>query len=243
MVRISKDTNSLAAGVLLKQAIGEEMIALVFDFGQPEAAELVEICKSLSFTVYILNRATAYQHELTSYHFHKQSDIRSFYQRFTSYHLTTQAQIFKSAILDWQDKSGRLLETRPAGFYGHLMPFYSLYKSDVCNLAAYLGIPKQYIIQTTCQDLLYPGNIALTFDKLDPVLFLLTEKQLSPEEISQQYKIDLVPLANEFASGITIRKLILKQNVRKMSNDWYIFLKKLKSHLDKQPLKSESASL
>lgn len=31
-----------------------------------------------------------------------------------------------------------------------------------------------------------------------------------------------IPSVNEFTPGITIRKLILKQNICKMSNDWYI---------------------
>lgn len=105
----------------------------------------------------------------------------------------------KAALVDIIDKSERLLGTRPEGFYGHLMPFYSLYKSEVFDLARFLGIPDQSI-STTYQEL-YVDHTALSWDKInrrtvsfqeiDSVLFLLTEKQLTPEEISQQLNIDL----------------------------------------------------
>lgn len=113
----------------------------------------------------------------------------------------------KAALVDTVDKSDRLLGTRPEGFYGHFMPFYCLYKSELYELTKFLNIPDQFIDHTAYQDFPYP-EIVLTWDKIDPILFLLTEKQLSPEEISQKFNIDL---------------------------HW---LKKLKSHIDKQPLKT-----
>ena len=87
----------------------------------------------------------------------------------------------KTAVVDTIDKSDRLLGTRPPGFYGHFMPFYSLYKSELYDLALFLQIPISFA--KTYQD--------LTFDKVDPILYLLTEKQLTPEDISGQCNIDL----------------------------------------------------
>ena len=194
MVRITEEINTLIASTLLKQAVGENMIAMIFDFGTAQTENLVGICKTLKLNAYVLKRGAASQAELSSYRLHSQSEIRNFYQRFINYHLLIQADIMRAAVLDTIDKSDRLLSTRPEGFHGHFMPFYSLYKSELFELASFLKIPFDNL--PTYQD--------LTYDKLDPVLYLLTEKQLSPEEISQKYTIDLN------------------------------FLKRLKSHIDKQ---------
>lgn len=98
----------------------------------------------------------------------------------------------KAGVLDTLDRSDRMLDLRPEGFYGHLMPFYSLYKSEVCDLAKFLQIPTEFLsIPFNRQGLLYTDNISLSYDQIDPVLFLLTEKQLSPKEISREHNIDL----------------------------------------------------
>lgn len=94
----------------------------------------------------------------------------------------------KAKLIDTADKSNRLLGDRPEGFYGHFMPFYSLYKSELYDLAAFLGIPDQFITHS--------GYLSFSWNQIDPVLFLLTEKQLAPEEISRQCNIDLQFLKN-----------------------------------------------
>ena len=180
MVEIDGSINTLVAGMLAKLALGENAIALIFDFETPKTNQLVQICKYLNLESYILKRGSAYQNEVSSYHLHKLSDIKNFYKRFISYHLSIQAENMKAQLLDTACKSDRLLDIRPDGFYGHFMPFYSLYKSELFDLARYLNMQDQF-----------PQNIALPFDKIDPILFLLTEKQVSPEEISHQFKIDL----------------------------------------------------
>lgn len=182
MVRVF-DINSLAAAVLLKQAIKEAALALVFDFGDGRADPLVEFCQNINLETYTLDRKKEYQRELFSLKHHSQLKVRKFYQRFIAYHLITVAESMDAGVLDTLDKSERLLEERSEGFYGHLMPFYSLYKSEVFDLAHFLNISDQFMAPTG-----YLGN---PWDKMDPILYLLTEKQVSPEEISNQYQIDL----------------------------------------------------
>lgn len=208
MVQISGEVNSIVAGALLKQAPGINTVAIIFDFGDKQTDKLVEICKYLNLEAFILQRGQAYQTEVSAYKLHTPAGLKRFYQRFINYHLLIQSDNMKAAILDTLDKSERLIGSRPEGFYGHLMPFCSLYKSEIYDLAHLLNIPGQFISPTGFQDLLYPDNIALPWDKIDPLLYLLTEKQLTPEEISQQFKIDLN------------------------------FLKKLKSHIDKGSIKA-----
>lgn len=183
------ETNSIIAASLLKQALNENIVAMIFDFGTDYTNKLIAICNKLALNAYILKRGIAYQAEIAAYGKNPQH-----YMRFINYHLLIQADNMKAAVIDTIDKSDRLLGTRPEGFYGHFMPFYSLYKSELYELASLLQIP----IDTS------QTYLNLPFEKIDPVLFLLTEKQLTPEDISQQFNIDLH------------------------------FLKRLKSHLDKQ---------
>ncbi len=196
IAEINGTINSLVSAVLLKKVLGEKAIAMVFDFDAPGTNDLVDICKMLGLNTYVIKRGCAYQAELAAYRLHKEVDIRNFYKRFVNYHLSIQADIMKASLADIIDKSERLMGARPDGFYGHIMPFYSLYKTEVCDLAKLLKIP-------------YPP--ATDYDywaKIDPVLFLLLEKQTPPEEIAREFNIDLA------------------------------WLKKLKSQIDKQPLKS-----
>lgn len=166
------------AAYLLKQALKEFTVVIIFDFDDNALTnKLTEVCKQLSLETYILKRGKEYRNEAQSYQLHRKISIEHFYQRFLNYHLLTQADHMKAAVVDILDKSERLVTTRPEGFYGHLMPFYSLYKSELLDLAKFLGLPYQ--------------NHNSYWEKLDPVLYLLIEKQLSPEEISQQFNVDL----------------------------------------------------
>lgn len=183
------ETNSLIAATLLKQTLKDQVIAMILDFGTEYTNNLIQICNKLALDAYLLKRGAAYQEEVVSF-----GKTPNHYKRFTGYHLLIQADQMKAALIDTIDKSDRLLGARPQGFYGHFMPFYALYKSELFDLASFLQIPVD--TSQTYQD--------LTYDKLDPILYLLTEKQLSPEEISKQHNIDL---------------------------NW---LKRLKSHIDKQ---------
>lgn len=82
------------------------------------------------------------------------------------------------------------------------MPFYSLYKTEIFELAKLLNI------STT------PSNIEY-FQKIDPVLWLLNEKQVSPEEISRQYNLDLEWLKK-------IASYIEKQSLKTAVNQFII---------------------
>lgn len=210
MTGMNEGINSLVAATLLKQALGENIVAMIIDFDTDpvQTNNIIELCQHLNLEAYVLKRGATYRDETLACHSHTPSSTRHFLKRFTNYHLFTQADNMKAVLVDTLDKSERLLSTRPEGFYGYFMPFYSLYKSELGELANFLGIPNlKFSHPSTYQDLLYPDNIALSWDKIDPVLFLLTEKQLTPEEVSQQLNIDL---------------------------HW---LKKLKSRLDKQLLR------
>ena len=194
IIDINGTINSAVAGVLFKKALAEKLIAIIFDFNTPKTGQLIQLCKSLELDTYLLSRGEAYQNELAAYRLHAEKDICNFYSRFINYHLLTTAEHMKAEVADTEDKSERLTTARPRAFYGSIMPFYSLYKTELYDLAKLLNISTE--------------NLNVDYwQKIDPVLFLLTDSQLSPEEISGQYNLDL---------------------------EW---LKKLKSHIEKQSFK------
>ncbi|MBI4118303.1 MAG: NAD(+) synthase [Parcubacteria group bacterium] len=91
--------------------------------------------------------------------------------------------INKSEIL-----TGRLMEH----FYGHVAPLAPLFKSEIFDLARVLNVPEEIIARK-------PGGVdtwydedtfGVTYDTLDKMLYLLTEKHLTPEMIAKQYSFD-----------------------------------------------------
>ncbi|TSC87548.1 MAG: Uncharacterized protein G01um10147_526 [Microgenomates group bacterium Gr01-1014_7] len=180
MVGINGDLNSLVAAAALQRALGEKAVALIFDFDEAARTNsLTAFCQNLSLNTYILKRGVAYRSELSSYHPHQPEAVRNFYNRFINYHLLIQADNMKAVLVDIIDKSDRLAGTRPQGFYGQIMPFYSLYKTEIIELAKLLNLPEQFIPKTN------------QWEKVDQILYLLTEKTLKPEEIAEQLHIDL----------------------------------------------------
>ncbi|MBI4121278.1 MAG: NAD(+) synthase [Parcubacteria group bacterium] len=91
--------------------------------------------------------------------------------------------INKSEIL-----TGRLMEH----FYGHVAPLMGLFKSEIFDLARILGVPEEIIARK-------PGGVdtwydedtfGVTYDTLDKMLYLLTEKNVTPEAVAKQYDFD-----------------------------------------------------
>lgn len=212
LVGIDGEVNSFVAAKMLRQTATENVAALVFDLGNSLwTNSVVEYCEKLGLQTFRLNRGAYFREQVSAYRLHTKADIKYFFKKFINYHLLIAADNMRAAVLDSVDKSDRLLGSRPEGFYGHFMPFYSLYKSETLDLARFLNIPDQFTPAPVYQDIPYPNDNSLTYDKVDCVLSLLTEKQLTPEEISQNYDIDL---------------------------HW---LKRLKSHIDKYSLKTTAS--
>ena len=70
-----------------------------------------------------------------------------------------------------------------------LFPIIHLYKTQVRTLARYVGIPEK-ISQKPSSPQLYPGHkatdeIPLEYDKLDPVLVGLFDREFAPKEVSR----------------------------------------------------------
>lgn len=170
MVSVDESINSQVAAMLIGKASKEDAIAMIVDLGSSQINSLSNFCQKLGLKTFILDRQAAYKAEVDAF------GKNHHFKRFIAYHLLIQADLMRAKVLDYLDKSDRLLGVRPEGFYGHFMPFYSLYKSELYELASLLHIP------VTRDE---------TYEKVDPILYLLTEKQLTPEEIAEQHNIDI----------------------------------------------------
>lgn len=76
-----------------------------------------------------------------------------------------------------------------------ILPIGDLYKTQVRELAKYLGLP-DYIAYKPSSPALWEGQtaegeIGINYDIIDPILYLIVEKLMSPEEIANQLNIDL----------------------------------------------------
>ncbi|HOV50459.1 MAG TPA: NAD+ synthase [Candidatus Cryosericum sp.] len=71
-----------------------------------------------------------------------------------------------------------------------MMPIGDLYKTQVRSLAVFLGVPQQIVEKPPSADLWTgqtdEGEIGVTYDMLDQVLFLLVDQRMSPDEVLQQ---------------------------------------------------------
>ncbi|MCS7139521.1 MAG: NAD+ synthase [Candidatus Nezhaarchaeota archaeon] len=76
-----------------------------------------------------------------------------------------------------------------------ILPIGDLYKTDVKRIARYLGVPDRIILKPSSPRL-WPGQTAeeelgLSYDFIDPILYLVYEKGLSPEDAASRIGVDL----------------------------------------------------
>jgi len=107
------------------------------------------------------------------------------------------ANIGNRLVVGTSDKSERLIGyfTKYGDGGVDFMPIAHLYKTQVRELAAYLGLPSR-IVNKPSSPQLYPGHKAvdelpLDYNELDKVLVGLFELKLSPEKIEELTNIPL----------------------------------------------------
>ena len=105
------------------------------------------------------------------------------------------ANAYNMLVAGTSDQSELLI-----GFYtkygdgaADFLPIAHLYKTQVRNLAKYLGIPEKIAYKPSSPQL-YPGHrlldeIPIDYDKIDPILIGLFKHRLSPEEVSRRSQV------------------------------------------------------
>jgi NAD+ synthase len=76
-----------------------------------------------------------------------------------------------------------------------LLPIAGLYKTQVRELADHLGVPKQ-IIEKKSSPRLWPGQLAeleigMSYEGIDPILYLLMDKKMKLREVAKKLDISL----------------------------------------------------
>jgi NAD+ synthase len=100
------------------------------------------------------------------------------------------ADIRDAAVVSTSDKSEMVLGRYTECFYGHFAPLADLYKTEVRELARYLGVDNLVTeVRPGCPDYWYDDEIlGADFDVIDPILHLLMERKLAPEQIAREFE-------------------------------------------------------
>ena len=96
------------------------------------------------------------------------------------------------AVVSCVDRSEYLLSRHMEYFYGHIAPLQPLYKTEVARLADQIGVPRRVIEQPAgCVDAwLDEAVLGTSYDRLDPILFLIEERKWSALPIARKFGVD-----------------------------------------------------
>jgi NAD+ synthase len=100
------------------------------------------------------------------------------------------ADIRDAAVVSTSDKSEMALGRYTECFYGHFAPLADLYKTEVRELAHYLGVD-DLVTETRpgCPDYWYDDEVlGADYDVIDPILHLFTARKLAPEQIAREFE-------------------------------------------------------
>lgn len=189
------DINSIVCCHLLKTALGSRFTPVLIDFSTDSSdsqytKETLQFINYLKLQCIIVKAGEIYKSQILL-NSPKDSKINNrFYYRFINNILLQIADNLSAVLINNTNKTDRLLGKYPEVFKGHIMPFYSFYYSEIYDLASFLKIPTEFIQKAQYYQVWEKDNFGVTIQDLDPVLYLLNEKQLMPAEIAQEFNID-----------------------------------------------------
>lgn len=194
VIGLSGGIDSAVAATLATKALGKNAHAVIINFEASDAIHTTEFCKKLADTIGIQSQIISGE-EILQQHLKllpKNNDLARLHLRsrlinLMIFHFADQ---IGASVIDTTDKSERILGRHAECFYGHYAPLFNLYKSELFDIADFLKLPKEVTIQSGCPELDDLDAFGVPWTDLDPVLFLLFEKKMAPEEISKKYLID-----------------------------------------------------
>lgn len=199
VVGLSGGVDSVTVALLAQLAFGSERVCKVivdygvFDRELPSVREAKEVAQMLGGPVELISIG----------------DIVAQYSRlskstspwFLDLNLQTrlvQNAIFQVAdmrsawVISTLDRSERLLGRCTEFFYGHGEPLADLYKTEVYDLAKQLGASEAVLTRKPgCESWMWDDDLfGTTYEVIDPVLHLLTEKQFDHRDISREFGLN-----------------------------------------------------
>lgn len=212
VVGLSGGVDSSVACALAKNAFGKKALAVIVDFGDKknfskETKFSIEVAKKIGIQFKVIKAGLLFDEHLKLLGKNNlliQMHLRT---RFIHMIIFDVADHEFAAVIDTSDKSERLLGRYAEYFYGHFAPFYDLYKTEVYDLAKLLKLPNEVLENPGCIDLLDIDAFGVSWQILDPIIYLLGTKTVTVEKLAKSYNIDKVWL-------VKIKNRLDKQHLR-----------------------------
>lgn len=198
VVGVSGGVDSVTAALVAQEALGTNAVCkVVVDYGTSDA-ELPDIRKARE-AAEALGGPTVVA---------RIADVVSQFESATELvgswatDLNLQTRLIQNAIFEVADRRGswvvstvdrseHLLGRYTEFFYGHVEPLAALYKTEVIELGKLLGCPPDVLASRPgCETWMWDDELfGTTYEVIDPVLFLLVERRLTPREIADRHAI------------------------------------------------------
>jgi NAD+ synthase len=193
VVGMSGGLDSTLTIALLKKAIGRNrVLGVIVDVDSVETEKAVSLGREMGVDYQVISARNLIR---------KYSSLISQHGPFTGINIETRAVhsiIFQVAdgemasVASTIDRSENLIFRHMEYFYGQLAPLIGLYKTEVVDLASFLGVPTRVVnSRPGCKNWWWDDEIfGVGYDILDPVLYLMSEKNLTAKQIAKEYQID-----------------------------------------------------
>jgi len=96
-------------------------------------------------------------------------------------------------VVSTLDRSEELLSRHLELFYGHVAPLGRFYKTEVMRIAELVGVPRAVISREPgCVEAWLDREVfGVGYDVLDPLLFQMVERRMTPEQVFRRFGGDL----------------------------------------------------
>jgi NAD+ synthase len=194
---LSGGIDSVTMALLCKNALGKAKVTcIIVDLGLKEHEEQTKFAINVAKTLDLGFKVVKSSKLLRDY----RAEMRTS-GPFTNTNIMTRiihnlvfqfADSKLAAVVSTIDKSEILLGRHMEHFYGHFAPLVNLYKTEVYDLAKFLRVPEDVIRREPgCVESWFDKDIfGVSYDYLDPILYLISEKNQSAKNIAQKYDID-----------------------------------------------------
>lgn len=201
IVGYSGGVDSTISMLLLKRALPENSVAIQIEFENPsepspETAFSMKIADKVGIAHELINATDLYNKHLELFKANSivaKTHLRS---RLAVNILFQYADNNNALVLDTTDKSEAILHLYEESFRGHISPLRNLYRAEIHDLADYFDMPELKDKPAGCPDLTNADALGALTQEVDPLLYLMVEKQMSPDELVAKYKLDEAWLKN-----------------------------------------------